>query len=381
MGSDAAFVAAGWRFQGSSQWGDFILLGFDGSGNLRWNKTYPSTYSLATSVDHTSDGGFILAGVAMNPQPLQYYSVFIGVELIKTDANGNLEWNKTVTGSKGLWPVSVHQATDGGYIIAADDDGLIPWILKTDSDGNLLWNKTYSRSVVGFNNDVRLIQTTVDGGCIMLSDTWVALHSGLTEGSWIVKTDANGTPQWNRTIAGTRANEQNNFKYIEQTRDGGFIAAGVTGGRAWLLKLDSNGNSEWNTTYNAADWSSAIQVHQTLDGGYAAMLGAPWFGEYRAWLWKINSNGTTQWCRSLGEDLSFLLLQQTSDGNYIALGTDVYNRFFIVMKAVGIPPPYPTEPIPLIYGISVTMLAVSTALFALNRRREREREQPPSAGA
>ncbi|MFZ8835388.1 MAG: T9SS type A sorting domain-containing protein, partial [Candidatus Caldipriscus sp.] len=66
--------------------GDIFLIKTDASGNVQWAKTYGGTYwDDASSVQQTSDGGYIVAG---------YIDSFgAGGDnffLIKTDANGNI---------------------------------------------------------------------------------------------------------------------------------------------------------------------------------------------------------------------------------------------------------------------------------------------------
>ena len=54
--------------------------------------------------------------------------------LIKTDSQGNEEWNQTFGGGGGR---SVKQTNDGGYVvIGGTDSEENVWLIKTDSQGD-----------------------------------------------------------------------------------------------------------------------------------------------------------------------------------------------------------------------------------------------------
>ncbi len=61
---------------------------------------------------------------------------------------------------------------------------------------------------------------------------------------------------------------------IQQTSDGGYIVAGYTyffgagGWDAWIIKLDAKGNVQWQKTYGGKDDDEAYSIQQTSDGGY-----------------------------------------------------------------------------------------------------------------
>ena len=82
-----------------------------------WSQTYGGTGGtnddLAYSLVETSDGGFALAGGT--------YSFGAGdcdFWLVKTDANGNMEWNCTYGGTNGDSAHSLVETSDGGLALA-----------------------------------------------------------------------------------------------------------------------------------------------------------------------------------------------------------------------------------------------------------------------
>jgi hypothetical protein len=60
--------------------------------------------------------------------------------LIKTDANGNMQWNKSFGGTKVENCYSLLQASDGGYVLTGNTNstgagGDDIWLVKTDDFG------------------------------------------------------------------------------------------------------------------------------------------------------------------------------------------------------------------------------------------------------
>jgi hypothetical protein len=302
---------------------DFWLVKTDANGNMQWNKTYGGTgYDYAQSVVKTGDGGYAIAGPTTS-----FGAGNDDFWLVKTDANGNMQWNKTYGGTGYDYAQSVVKTGDGGYAIAgpttsfgAGNDDF--WLVKTDANGNMQWNKTYGGT--GDDWAVSLIQTG-DGGYALAGYT-SSFGAGWYD-FWLVKTNSAGTMQWNKTYGGTNADYG---RSVVQTGDGGYALAGYTysfgAGNAddWLVKTDASGNQLWNTTYGGTSEDGAYWVVQTGDGGYALAgftysFGA---GNRDAWLVKTESNGNMQWNKTYGgtaDDEAWKLIQ-TGDGGYAPVG-------------------------------------------------------------
>jgi hypothetical protein len=140
----------------------------------QWNKKFNiGSYNSVHSVQQTLDGGYILAGTA-NPHESNLSS---DAWLIKTDANGNEEWNRTFGGQRDDYARSVKQTLDRGYILVGwyrtpkgdGEHSLDALLIKTDENGNQQWSKTFG----GFRNDwINSFEQTSDGGYILAGITF-----------------------------------------------------------------------------------------------------------------------------------------------------------------------------------------------------------------
>jgi len=279
--------------------GNIWLIKTDSNGNKEWDKTFEG--DTGNCVQQTTDGGYIISG---------------GTWLIKTNSTGNIIWNKTLGGSS----YCVQQTSDGGYIITGVTGGNV-WVIKTDSTGNSVWNNTFG----GTNYDVGYcIQQTTDGGYIITGETRSFGH--YLTAVWLIKTDSNGNKEWDKVF---EQYELENVGYcVQQTSDGGYIITGRTAyvgdGFVWLIKTDSTGNKSWdrNLGYDGVGYS----VRQTTDGGYiitGVSYGGPFSLSNNLYLIKTNSEGNILWFKTIGkvrdEDNGFCV-QQTSDEGYIIVG-------------------------------------------------------------
>jgi hypothetical protein len=318
--SDGGYIVAGYTYSfGEGSW-DILLIKTNANGDIIWAKTYGGTNEdRASSVQRTSDGGYIVAGATWS-----FGEGSSDIFLIKTDANGNVQWAKTYGGTSWDEASSVQQTSDGGYIVAGQtwsfgEGGRDIFLIKTDADGNIQWAKTYGGT---YDDYAYSVQQTSDGGYIVAGYTW-SFGEGVD--ILLIKTDANGNIQWAKTYGGTDGDEAYS---IQQTSDGGYIVAGTTlsfgeGVDILLIKTDANGNVQWAKTYGGTEYDLASSIQQTSDGGYIV---AGWTYSFLEGvgilLIKTDANGDLQWAktyRGTGWDEASSV-QQTSDGGYIVAG-------------------------------------------------------------
>ena len=318
--SDGGYAIVGFTFSFGAGYRDALLVKTDSNGNKLWQKTYGGAGDdYGFSMVQTSDGGYAIAG----------YTTSFGhgnsdVYLVKTDSNGNIQWSNTYGGTVEDYGNYLIQTSDGGYAIvgytgsygtSGSYDG---YFVKTDANGNMQWNKTFGGSDHDYGYSV--IQTS-NGGYVITGRT--GSYGGSYGYALLVKTDANGNQLWQKTYGGAG----NDYGYsVVQTSDGGYAMAGFTttfgvgGLDVYLVKTDANGNQLWQKTYGGAGNDYGYFLVQTSDGGYAIAGYTNSFGAggYDAYLVKTNSLGNQLWSRTYGgtsNDEGHSVVQ-CSDGGY-----------------------------------------------------------------
>jgi hypothetical protein len=302
---------------------DVWLVKTDQAGNLVWNKTFGTNeYDEGFSVQQTNDDGYIITGYrSLRGSGYRDSELW----LIKTFANGDMEWNKTFTeifNSTVIWSegYSVRQTSDGGFIVAgvAQPALYVIWLFKTDSSGHKVWERTFANSHY-FSYQVSVRQTT-DGGYIVAGNTKVDTSN---QEMLLIKTDATGAVVWNNTYGRMYGNMTGKeFAYsVEQTDDGGYLVAGRSDSNiainGWVIKTDAVGEKIWEIVLDPYDYASAAE--QTIDEGYIIFGSSRVGGRYYAKLIKLDSEGD-KLSEKLVDSYPFSYVRdgkQTNDGGCI----------------------------------------------------------------
>jgi len=278
---------------------DYWIIKLDKLGNKIWDKTYGGNYDDdLQSVQQTADGGYILGGYSTSNKSGNKSEANKGSSdywVIKLDATGNKQWDKTLGGDNTDWLLSLRQTPDGGYILGGSSTsnksgdksenrkGNNPlgdlhfdyWVVKINAQGTKEWDKT-----LGGNDDDRLaaVQQTSDGSYILggssqspkgydksedhkTSDYWP------TYDYWLVKLNATGKKIWDKTLGGNATDQLTSLQVIN---DNGYLLGGDSnsinsGDKSekpegfWIIAVDARGNKLWDKTLSGKNYS-ALQL-------------------------------------------------------------------------------------------------------------------------
>lgn len=329
---------------------------------IEWQKCLGGGYlDYGQSIEPTTDGGYIIAGYTWGPGgDISGYhgnSESGDYWVAKLNSTGVIQWSKCLGGIGFEGGVVVHQAPDGGYVVAGEagslpGDGDVTttnhggsdyWIVKLSATGSILWQK----SVGGEKNEyLYAFQFTPDGGYILAGET--ESSSGDVSGNhgsrdcWIVKLNSARDIEWQKCFGGSQEDEAYG---VQALADGTYIIAGYTNSNdgniignhgqsdAWVAKLDNGGNLLWSKCLGGTLREQAYDVVTTPDGGYllagyadsqdgdvTGNHATPGWSDF--WAVKLDNTGTIQWqkCYGGGYNEQAYSVANTPDGGYLLAG-------------------------------------------------------------
>jgi hypothetical protein len=309
---DGGYLIGGWGYPiGPGFFADYLVVKTDGNGKAQWNTTFETTgYRAISFAMQTSDGGYIFAG-GMNASSQKNWDLW----LLKYDAQQNMQWNQTYGGANGESLIDVQETVIGGLLLtgctysygAGYSD---TWLVKTDSNGNVQWNKTYGESGSDFPVSV---EPTSDHGYILASETFI-----YSLGTAATSTELE--PIFLTGFAKVWQTRDGGFMIAGHRNLAGWMGTGtapnVDPSGVFLIKTDRVGEAQWNETYSGAQHSRAADALQTSDGGYIVLGHTgeqhPLYaghqirsshiialGTMRLSLIKIDYSGSTEWTSTI----------------------------------------------------------------------------------
>ncbi len=346
---------------------DYWIWKMDESGDLDWQKNFGGNgQDKLRCIKLTNDGGYILAGSSNSDKGFDKKEASRGnvdFWVIKLNANGAEEWQRTIGGNGQDELMSIAITRDGGYILGGSSSseisgdktidafgGLDYWIVKLNRKGQTEWQQVFGGQ---YNDVVRSVISMTDGGYLIGGSSNSPESGNKTEKNlglndyWILKLDKKGKLQWQKTIGGKQDDQ---LFVVHLTYDNGIILGGNSNSEAdqsksksndngtdfWVVKMDEEGKMLWQETYDIAQRDVLISLvenkdHTLLLGGYAqgesrtnavgkkkAVEGTD---DYVAI--KISETGNEMWRKTVGSNGQDLLKKviETRDGGYLLAGT------------------------------------------------------------
>ena len=156
---------------------DYFVWKIDEAGKQEWQQSFGGDENdFLTAGALTQDGGYILGGYSESSESGDKTTKSFGLAdywVLKLDAAGNIQWQKTIGGYGNDELISIIQTQDGGYLLAGNSDspksdlksensfgGKDYWIVKLDPKGEIIWDKPLGGE---YTEEVKAIYETKDG--------------------------------------------------------------------------------------------------------------------------------------------------------------------------------------------------------------------------
>jgi len=133
--ADGGYVVFGDSYRGEVPHGRSVafLLKTDAKGNELWNTSFGNDVAEdthGTSVRQMSDQGFIMTGMQYSSSPSEWYNIW----LVRTDSTGRTLWERTFDHGDFYNQLdegtSVQQTSDGGFIVLGTSGETVIWMIK-----------------------------------------------------------------------------------------------------------------------------------------------------------------------------------------------------------------------------------------------------------
>lgn len=228
----------------------FLIMLFSGLATGQgWERVYTgSGQDVANGLTQTPDGGYILTG---------RYNGDSHLYLIKTDANGELQWSQTFAGNPSAEGKRVIVTQDGGYAVVGHVRGEGPlgdniYVLKTDAFGTLLWKKPFGTGLEDRGADI----LELPNGDLVI--TGFQVNPNGKADVVVLKLDSEGAQHWYKTYGQANVSEKGTGLTLTADGDIAVVAESQVSisdhKDAYVLRITaSEGDVIWENNYGLTD--------------------------------------------------------------------------------------------------------------------------------
>jgi len=298
------------------------------------------SFNYGMDVVQEADSGYaILANVSGNMGNNNMY-------LLRISKTGAYVWDKLYSDSALYWAENLLKTPDNGFLITGysnknNSNGYDIVVLKTDSNGNKEWEHFYG----GNDWDFGTFATGSHDGQYLVCGTTYSYGLGHTD-MWLAKINLSGDTLWTRTFGGEY---EDAATCLSLCNNGDILMAGYSksygagGYDALVIRYDSAGNYIWHNAYGGTEDEKVFDVyelynHDIVIGGYTSSFGN---GGDDFYLIYSNETGAEQWYRADGgpDDERALSMSLTADSAYVlsglTTGPGYQDLYFYKMKPDG----------------------------------------------
>jgi hypothetical protein len=340
---------------------DYWIWKMDEHGKPEWNLSFGGDkMDLLKKVIRTHDGGLLLAGISSSGISGHKTEPNLGLEdvwLIKLDAAGKEEWQKTIGGKGHDYLSSI--AVDGdGYIlgITSSSDsygsdkmktqnskgGLDYWVVRIDGKGKIKWERTF-----GGKYAEQLVQVIPNDKGYLVGGFSNSPLSGdkSTEplgqnDLWILQLNKEGNLLNQITFGGTKDDQLN---ILQKTTDGGYILGGSSNSEKsnlktasqqrgydfWLIRLNEDLELVWEQTHSITEKDKLTSIVEEAEGGFLISGYGDGYSEAKKQdglddyiMLRLDAKGEEKWRRIVGSNGKDQMVKavMTRDGGFLLCG-------------------------------------------------------------
>ncbi|HYF32940.1 MAG TPA: BACON domain-containing protein [Chitinophagaceae bacterium] len=332
---------------------DMWVVKLNATGAMEWQKTFGgNSDEVVVAAAVTPDGGYVLTGYTITNNNGDVGANHGGVDywVVKLNANGVLQWQKTLGGNANDWPAAVTVTSEGkivvaGYTLSNNTGDVGPnhgnedfWVVVLENgDGAAVWKKTFG----GNGSDIARAVVPATDGAFFVGGNTTSNNNGdvpATKGSadfLVMKIDKNGSIVWKKTLGGSNIEDLNGLAVapnnvliaVGSTKSNNNGDVGATTGSEdyWITSLHAGtGNLNWQKTLGGQSPDAAKSVITRANGaivvaGYVYSTNSgdvtsnPGNGDF--WVVQLNANGNLVWKKALGGNNEEIAYAVADGGN------------------------------------------------------------------